>query len=192
MKKRLVDAVKKPPPNGRARRKADEYPEDQRGDAWEPPPEFDGGPEPELPELGILLSTVKPEQRFVAVAGTHPAGQADDPGRRSRPGKIRADDGPGRPRIRGLGMPDGTPCEAAGVVVLNAEDGLADTVLPRLLAAGGDPARVLALTGIPDDQATANERSALPDDLLHLRGAIDGSCARLVIVDPLMAFLAGE
>ena len=46
--------------------------------------------------------------------------------------------------------PDGTPCEAGGVGLLSAEDGLADTNRSRLDAAGGDPSRVLALATTPD------------------------------------------
>lgn len=35
-------------------------------------------------------------------------------------------------------------------VLLTAEDGLADTIRPRLDAAGGDPSRVLALATMLD------------------------------------------
>jgi hypothetical protein len=41
----------------------------------------------------------------------------------------------------GLNLPDGTPTEAAGAVIVSAEDGGADTIRPRFDAAGGDPAR---------------------------------------------------
>jgi hypothetical protein len=90
----------------------------------------------------------------------------------------------------GLAMPDGTPCEAAGVVVLNAEDGLDDTVLPRLLAAGGDPERVLMLNTVPDGQS--ERLIAIPHDLLYLKMAVAHMRARLVVIDPIMAFLGGE
>jgi hypothetical protein len=87
-------------------------------------------------------------------------------------------------------MPDGTPCAAAGVVVLNAEDGLADTILPRLLAAGSDPARVLALNTVP--HGDADRVPSLPNDLGYLRTCVRQVKAKLVIVDPIMAFLGGE
>jgi len=75
-------------------------------------------------------------------------------------------------------------------VILNAEDGLADTVLPRLLAAGGDPKRVLALDKVPCE---GGERlPVLPLDFPWLRGAIKQVGAALVIVDPIMAFLGSE
>jgi hypothetical protein len=77
-----------------------------------------------------------------------------------------------------------------GVVVLTAEDGLDDTVLPRLLAARGDPRRVLAL----DVVGTGREEHdpMLPDDLGSVEAAIKRVDAVLVIVDPLMAFLPGS
>src|SRR5262249_31733160 len=42
----------------------------------------------------------------------------------------------------GAEMPDGTPGPRAGVVVVSAEDGLGDTIRPRLEAAGADLRRV--------------------------------------------------
>jgi len=63
----------------------------------------------------------------------------------------------------GRAMPDGTPGlgYAAGVVLLSAEDGLADTIRPRLDAAGGEASRVVAL-----ECATDGER---PHRLAHDR-----------------------
>src|SRR5918995_520738 len=48
----------------------------------------------------------------------------------------------------GLSFPDGARCESAGVVLLSAEDGLADTIRPRLDAAGADTSRILALATV--------------------------------------------
>jgi len=45
----------------------------------------------------------------------------------------------------GLPMPDGTPGQQGGVILIAPEDGAADTLNPRLQAAGGDPSRVLLL-----------------------------------------------
>jgi hypothetical protein len=39
-----------------------------------------------------------------------------------------------------LELPDGERCGPAGVVLLSAEEGLADTIRPRLVAAGADTA----------------------------------------------------
>lgn len=85
---------------------------------------------------------------------------------------------------------DGSECEPGGVVLLNAEDGLADTIKPRMVAAGGDPSKVLALAEIPDETDPAHDRVlSLPEDIHVLEEGIERVGAVLVIIDPLMAFL---
>jgi hypothetical protein len=77
------------------------------------------------------------------------------------------------------------------VVILSAEDGLADTIRPRFDAAGGDPSKAVALSTVPDTEG--NERQlALPDDLGIIEAAIERVGALLVVIDPLMAFTPGE
>src|SRR5215469_14128925 len=87
---------------------------------------------------------------------------------------------------RGLPLPDDpdAPWNAAGVVLVNAEDGLGDTIRPRLDAAGADCSRILAFdwAHIP----------VLPDHLSTLRAAITDCAAALVIIDPVMAVLAAS
>src|SRR5690606_26564931 len=87
----------------------------------------------------------------------------------------------------------GTP---AGVVILSAEDGLADTIRPRLDAAGADPTRVVALTGVrrvdPDTGEAYDVSPTLPEHLAALEAAIREVDAALVIVDPLMAYLGAD
>jgi AAA domain len=91
----------------------------------------------------------------------------------------------------GFPFPDGTSCEAGGVVLLNAEDGLADTIRPRLEAAGADLERVLALATIAEEGG--HERLlSIPDDIIVIRRGIEQVQAELVVVDPLMAFLSGD
>lgn len=84
----------------------------------------------------------------------------------------------------GLVLPDGTPTEAAGAVIVSAEDGAADTIRPRFDAAGGDPHRALL---VGDD-----EPFAIPDDLPRLERAVVQAGAALVVIDPIMAFLSGN
>jgi hypothetical protein len=76
------------------------------------------------------------------------------------------------------------------VVLLSAEDGLEDTIRPRLDAAGADVERVLALDKIPDGAGV--RLPVLPQDAIFLKDAAQRMGARLVIIDPLTAFLAGE
>jgi hypothetical protein len=80
-----------------------------------------------------------------------------------------------------------------GAVLLSAEDDLAATVRPRLDAAGADLQRVLAVqTVLTYDQATGREVErgfALPGDIPLLAAAIGEVEAKLVVIDPLMAYL---
>ena len=95
----------------------------------------------------------------------------------------------------GRAFPDGTPCgiEAggAGVVMLNAEDSFANTVGPRFDVAGGNSERAVWLSEVPDEGEPEHSRPvSLPEDIALLEDAIERVAARLVIVDPLMAFLS--
>ena len=87
--------------------------------------------------------------------------------------------------------PDGAPCEDGGVVLMNAEDGLADTIRPRIEAAGADPLRVLALATEPDKNGVDRFLS-IPEDIPIVERGIERVGAVLVVVDPLMAFLSSR
>src|SRR5215213_6143519 len=89
----------------------------------------------------------------------------------------------------GRTFPEGQECEAAGVVIMNAEDGLADTIRPRVDAAGGDPSRIVSLATVED----GDERHlSIPEDIPIIELAIERVGAKLVNIDPLMSFLSGE
>ena len=84
----------------------------------------------------------------------------------------------------GDGMPDASESELggpAGVVILTAEDGLADTIRPRLDAAGADVSRVVSFG--PEEQLL------IPRDVGKICSAIRQVGARLLLIDPLAAFL---
>jgi hypothetical protein len=141
-------------------------------------------------QIGKLLSEVEPEAVEWLWPGRLPAGKLivweGDPGL----GKSVATVDVAARLSTGRGWPDGPPCESGGAVICSAEDGLADTIRPRLDAAGGDPERVLALVTVADGDA---ERPlSIPEDLGTLRRGIERVGAKLVIVDPLMAFLSGR
>ena len=75
-----------------------------------------------------------------------------------------------------------------GVVILTAEDGLADTVRPRLDAMGADVARIVAIDAVKDGDRL------LPVNLERDLLAIDETIkqvpdCRLVVIDPLSAYL---
>lgn len=95
-------------------------------------------------------------------------------------------------------MPDGARSDVggpAGVVLCSAEDGLADTIRPRLDAAGADCKRVVALEAVrhtATDSAGEEQSHDSEVTLGHvemIEKAIGEAVAVLMIVDPLMAFL---
>jgi hypothetical protein len=102
----------------------------------------------------------------------------------------------------GRPWPDGTPCPLGSALILAAEDDPADTIRPRLEAAGADVGkahflryvRVKTITtggGVFDDKTTALiERPITLSDYEELKRAIKAipDC-RLVVIDPLTAFL---
>jgi AAA domain-containing protein len=89
----------------------------------------------------------------------------------------------------GRPMPDGTPGSRGGVLLLTAEDGPADTVVPRLLAAEADLDAVHFWGSVLEGDR--EEPPSFPRDADLLSIAIRGCGAVLVIVDPLMAYLGG-
>ncbi len=92
---------------------------------------------------------------------------------------------------RGQPLPDGDACPPRGVVLLSAEDGVADTIRPRFEAAGADLDRVLVLQAVPDALSSPGigRLPTIPDDLHRLEEAIADADAALLILDPLMAYL---
>ena len=92
---------------------------------------------------------------------------------------------------RGHSMPGETAGqEPAGVVILTAEDGLADTVRPRLEAAGGDASRVVALDAIRLENGAC--RMPTLADVENIREAIASVGAKFVVIDPIMAYLGSK
>jgi hypothetical protein len=95
---------------------------------------------------------------------------------------------------QGAPWPDNrdTYAPQGGVVILTAEDDLADTVRPRLDAAGADPAQVVAIQAVRwhDDGGKYERFFDLERDLPALEGAIgrQGN-TKLVIIDPITAYL---
>ena len=100
---------------------------------------------------------------------------------------------------RGLPWPDAQdePNPCGGVVLLSAEDDLADTIRPRLDAAGADANRVVAVQAVRHLGSEGNTPSEAPfsltTDLPALGRAIEeaGNC-RLVVIDPVSAYLGGK
>jgi hypothetical protein len=90
----------------------------------------------------------------------------------------------------GTAWPDGAPATGGTAVIMSAEDGLADTIRPRLDAAGADPTRVTALTGLSfAGPAGGYVRPVTLDDLGPVEQVVTDTGARLVVVDVLTAYL---
>jgi hypothetical protein len=77
--------------------------------------------------------------------------------------------------------------KAADVVMLTAEDPLAQVVVPRLTAAGADLERVHFGSIERDGIETS---ILLPSDIAALEALVSETNAQLVVIDPLMAHLA--
>lgn len=87
----------------------------------------------------------------------------------------------------GKSMPDGSAgVPPACVILLQAEDDVASTVVPRLVAAGGEIGRVLAY----DPSRFLHEPLRLPDDLYILESQVADLGVKLVVADPLSSFLS--
>jgi putative DNA primase/helicase len=84
--------------------------------------------------------------------------------------------------------PDGGYAPIGSVIILSAEDGLADTLRPRIERQGGDSSRIHALTAIRDKDS---ERPFnLAAGLSHLERAIrEVGNVQLIIIDPISAYL---
>jgi hypothetical protein len=98
---------------------------------------------------------------------------------------------------RGRKMPDGSPgIGPAGVVLLTAEDGLGDTVRPRLEAHGADCSRVVAFQDVPDYSDDGERIGArlpeIPTDVAKLEEIVVEENAALVVIDVLNAYLGGQ
>jgi hypothetical protein len=81
-------------------------------------------------------------------------------------------------------QPGGPPLN---VVVLNAEDSIEDTVKPRLETLGADLDRVYFLEGVVEKDGEDTLR--FPAHALALRDLVRDTDAKLVVIDPFVAFL---
>lgn len=92
---------------------------------------------------------------------------------------------------RGSSMPTGvSPIHPGGVVMLNVEDDIARTTVPRLIAAGADLTRIVTVAIIDEH----GERPPLlnREELAKVEEAIKQVGAVLVVIDPFMAYLPSD
>ena len=91
----------------------------------------------------------------------------------------------------GSPMPDGyRPGSPLTVLLLNGEDDPSDTLVPRLLAAGADLARIIIANGSVVDGGTGVARPwTLPGDVDLLGQLVRENSVDLAVIDPLSAFI---
>ncbi len=87
--------------------------------------------------------------------------------------------------------PDGTRGDHAGdVLIMSGEDGVADTIRPRLEAAGADLARVHVIDHVLDQCGEPKPVTLAVTD--EIERHITETSARLLIIDVLMAYMPGD
>jgi putative DNA primase/helicase len=80
--------------------------------------------------------------------------------------------------------------EPGNVLILNAEDAVADTIRPRLIAAGADDSKVYVIDAVRADGDGKERNFSLETDLAHLESAIaEIGGATLITIDPITAYL---
>lgn len=79
---------------------------------------------------------------------------------------------------------------AQNVLLISFEDGVADTIRPRVDALGGDPKRIFVFRGVATGKADEERQPILPDDIPLIKAMIEENNISFVIVDPLGAGLS--
>ncbi len=97
----------------------------------------------------------------------------------------------------GVAQPPSTVHKPGGVILLSAEDGIADTIRPRLEAAGADLEKIQAITCMnkfnPEDCSHGYEPFSLATHIKSLgKATYEMGDARLIIIDPISAYLGGD
>ncbi|HUX74562.1 MAG TPA: AAA family ATPase [Steroidobacteraceae bacterium] len=93
----------------------------------------------------------------------------------------------------GGAWPDGSRAEVGEALIWSAEDGIADTLVPRLAAMGADRSRIHFIEGALDDDG--RKRPFDPaTDVPQLAAAIKNNDQppRLLVVDPIVSAVAGD
>lgn len=156
--------------------------------------DLDVTPAPSGPQV-VRLSDVEPEHVTWLWPGYLPLGKLVT---------IDGDPGVGKSTVTldiaaristGSPMPDGGAPVKGAVLILSAEDGLADTIRPRLDAAQADPGQIITITEIAsytDEGDRYGRPVTIPGDLPAIADIIREHHVVLVIIDVLMAYLSGE
>ena len=78
------------------------------------------------------------------------------------------------------------------VIFMSAEDGIRDTIVPRLMAAGADTSRVHIVAAATKPDGTGRKTFSLKTDVDLLEAkAKEIGAVRLIVVDPISAYMGG-
>ncbi len=142
-------------------------------------------------EIGIRLSDVRAEEVEWLWPGRIPLGKVTilegDPG----VGKSTVSLNIAAAVTTGSELPGGGFAPKGGVILISCEDGLSDTIRPRLDAAGADVREVVSLAEVSSGNGLPRLFS-IEADLGLLERAIGQYQAKMVIIDPMSAFLSRE
>ncbi|WP_158266700.1 AAA family ATPase [Alsobacter soli] len=88
----------------------------------------------------------------------------------------------------GVELPGGSDLPVGSAILLNCEDGVTDTIKPRIAAAGADIRRVHVITGTAAT-GSAHRQVDLHQDIERLGQALEQlGDVRLVVIDPISAY----
>jgi hypothetical protein len=92
---------------------------------------------------------------------------------------------------RGSHLPSGQRSITGTSLIASAEDSPEDTIIPRLIACGANLKRVGVIREVRDESAVDEESRYLcfPRDLTLLRNTLVSTGARILVIDPLNAFV---
>jgi putative DNA primase/helicase len=86
----------------------------------------------------------------------------------------------------GNAWPDGTQAPCGGTILLSAEDGVGDTIKPRLAGLGADDTQIWLIKAVREN----SERPfSLASDLALLEDAVIEKKPKLLVIDPISAYL---
>lgn len=91
----------------------------------------------------------------------------------------------------GARWPDGSRCEPGNVLIWSGEDDAADTLLPRIIAAGGDPSRCYFVSGTSKDGELRSFDPARDISALKAKAEQIGE-VKLIGVDPIVSAVTGD
>jgi putative DNA primase/helicase len=91
----------------------------------------------------------------------------------------------------GRRWPDGSNAEQGDVLIWTGEDGIADTLLPRFLAAGGDPSRVHFVNSM-QERGKSRPFDPATDMPKLVEAARKLPELKMVILDPVVAAVSGD